>query len=118
MLLKFDGYDTHTAHDGQEAVERAVLLEPDIVLLDIGLPILNGYDACLAIREKLYRHPPVMVALTGWGQEGDRQKAREVGFDEHLVKPVDFEAMTKLLPELIAKRPLSTKSLADGAALG
>lgn len=109
LLLKSDGYTTYTAYDGQEAVEQAVLHEPDIVLLDIGLPLLNGYEACRLIREKMHRQAPIMIALTGWGQDGDRQKSQEAGFHGHLVKPVDLDVLLSLLPELMAKRPLSTE---------
>jgi CheY-like chemotaxis protein len=77
--------------------------------LDIGLPVLNGYEACRLIREKLHQHPPIMIAITGWGQDSDRQKSQEAGFNGHLVKPVDFAKLLILLPELIAKRPLPTE---------
>ena len=100
MLLKLTGNETHTAHDGLEAVEAVANFRPEIVLLDIGLPKLNGYEACRRIREQPWGQNIVIVALTGWGQDEDREKSRDAGFDSHMVKPLDFAALTKLLAEL------------------
>ena len=99
-LLKLTGNETHTAFDGLEAVEVAAAFKPDVVLLDIGLPKLNGYEAARKIREEPWGKDMVLVALTGWGQEEDRQKSKEAGFDGHMVKPVDYAALMKLLAEL------------------
>jgi CheY-like chemotaxis protein len=99
LLLKLIGHETHTAHDGDAAVEAAAALRPDVVLLDIGLPKLNGNDAARRIREKAWGKGIVLIALTGWGQEEDRQRSREAGFNAHMVKPVDLAALTKLLAE-------------------
>jgi CheY-like chemotaxis protein len=99
MLLKLTGHQTHTAYDGLEAVEAAATYRPDVVLLDIGLPKLNGYEAARRIRELLGGDNTMLVALTGWGQDEDRQRSNEAGFNAHLVKPVDFAALTKLLAE-------------------
>ncbi len=73
MLLELTGNETHTAHDGLEAVEAAASFRPDVVLLDIGLPKLNGYEVARKIREQPWGKSMVLVALTGWGQEEDRQ---------------------------------------------
>ncbi len=97
MLLELTGNETHTAHDGLEALETAAQVRPDLILLDIGLPKINGYEAARRIREQPWGKRLVLVALTGWGQDEDRQKSREAGFDGHLVKPVDPETLTKLL---------------------
>jgi len=99
-LLDLTGHKTHTAYDGLEAVEAAATFRPDVVLLDIGLPKLNGYDACRKIREQPSGKGIVLIALTGWGQDEDRQKSQAAGFDHHLVKPVDYAALAKLLAEL------------------
>jgi PAS domain S-box-containing protein len=99
MLLKVTGNDTQTAYDGLEAIEKAAAYKPDVILLDIGLPKLNGYDACRAIREQPWGKHIMMVALTGWGQDEDRRKSSEAGFDTHLVKPVDHAVLAKLLGE-------------------
>jgi PAS domain S-box-containing protein len=97
FLLKLQGHHTQTAHDGEQALDRATAFTPDIVLLDIGLPRLSGYDVCRAIRQQRLGNQPRVVALTGWGQEEDRKKSREAGFDAHLVKPIDYDALLHLL---------------------
>jgi two-component system, chemotaxis family, CheB/CheR fusion protein len=102
MLLQVAGHQTHCAYDGLEAVEAATSLQPDVILLDIGLPKLNGYEAARRIREQMGAQCPVLVALTGWGDEEDRRRSEEAGFDFHLVKPVGFDALTKLVTELKA----------------
>jgi CheY-like chemotaxis protein len=100
MLLQFSGHETHTAHDGVEAVEATTRLQPDLILLDIGLPRLNGYDAARRIREQHKQDCPVLVALSGWGQDEDRRRSEEAGFDAHIVKPVDEIALRQLLVRL------------------
>ena len=97
LLLKITGNETHIANDGLEAVEAAEKFRPDVVLLDIGLPKLNGYDACRRIREQPWGQNMVIVALTGWGQEEDRRRSKDAGFDGHLIKPVDYAALMKVL---------------------
>ena len=100
MLLQLGGHETHVAHDGVEAIEAAEKLRPDVVLLDIGLPRLNGYEVCHRLRKEPWAKNLVLVALTGWGQEEDRHRSREAGFDAHLVKPVDHDALLRLLASL------------------
>lgn len=97
MLLRMSGIETHTAFDGEEALEAAATFKPDVILLDIGLPKLNGYDTARLIREKSWGRGVVLVALTGWGQDEDREKTADAGFDAHLVKPVGYDALTRLL---------------------
>ncbi len=97
MLLRRDGTEIHTAHDGEQAVEAAATLRPDAILLDIGLPKMNGYEACRRIRQRLNGSKVLILALTGWGQEEDRRKSEEAGFDGHLVKPVDHAELDRLL---------------------
>lgn len=99
-LLELTGNDAHIAYDGIEAVQAATTLRPDLILLDIGLPKLNGYDAARQIRQQPWGNNIMLVALTGWGQEEDRQRSKQAGFDHHLVKPVDPAALTKLLVSL------------------
>jgi len=103
MLLKMSGNETRIAYDGLQAVEAARQFHPDVVLLDIGLPKLNGYDACRRIREQPEGKDMVMVALTGWGQEEDRRKSHEDGVDYHIVKPVDYRVLMSLLAEKLAR---------------
>ena len=102
MLLAFGGHDTHQAHDGLQAIEAAERLRPDVILLDIGLPVLNGYEVCRRIRREAWGKNIVMVALTGWGQDEDRHRSSEAGFDAHMVKPVDHDVLLKLLESLSA----------------
>jgi CheY-like chemotaxis protein len=101
MLLSLRGHDTHTAHDGEEALRVAATVRPDVMLLDIGLPKLNGYDTCRKIRAEGWGRRMVIIALTGWGQDEDRRLSREAGFDGHLVKPVDDRALEALLEKSI-----------------
>ncbi len=102
MVLSLWGNDTRTAHDGLEALELAEAFRPEVILLDIGLPRLNGYDTCRRMRERPWGKDAFMIATTGWGQEEDRRRAREAAFDHHLVKPVDLVALQELLRELPA----------------
>jgi len=99
-LLSLSGHETHVALDGVEAMKAAERLLPDAVLLDIGLPRVDGYEVCRRIRQQPWGRDLVIVALTGWGQEEDRQKSREAGFNTHLVKPVDDEVLLTLLASL------------------
>jgi PAS domain S-box-containing protein len=97
LLLGLEGNDVATAHDGQEAVERAEEFRPDCILLDIGIPRLDGYQTCRAIRARPWARNTLIVALTGWGQDEDRRKSAEAGFDGHLVKPIDPAVLVDLL---------------------
>jgi CheY-like chemotaxis protein len=100
MMLQIFGHEVRTGRDGQEAVEAAAAFGPDVILLDIGMPRLNGYDACRRIREQSSGRAPLIIALTGWGQEEDRRRTQEAGFDGHLVKPVEPAALEGLLAKL------------------
>lgn len=96
-LLGVMGYETLTAYDGLEAMAAAEQFRPDIALLDIGMPRLDGLEACRRIRAQPWGKNMLIVALTGWGQQADRQKSSEAAFDYHLVKPVDPAELTTLL---------------------
>jgi PAS domain S-box-containing protein len=100
MMLKMMGHEVRTASDGMAGVEAAAAFRPDLILLDIGMPRLNGYDACRRIREQSWGRNVVIVALTGWGQDEDKHRSQEAGFDSHLVKPVEPAALEKLLAGL------------------
>ena len=89
-MLQLEGHEVHRAHDGLEAVERCERFRPDVALLDIGMPRMNGFDAARRIRAQHVDRPIRLIALTGWGQPEDRRRAAEAGFDHHLVKPVEF----------------------------
>jgi PAS domain S-box-containing protein len=101
MLLKTTGNETLAAYDGFEAVEVAATFRPDVILMDIGMPKLNGYEAARKIREQPWGKDIVLIALTGWDQEADRQKSSDAGFNGHLVKPAEHEDIMKLLAELL-----------------
>jgi CheY-like chemotaxis protein len=105
MLLRIMGNDTRTAYDGQQGVDAAEEFRPDVMLLDIGLPKLNGYEACRRIRETAWGKSVVLIAVTGWGQEEDRRRSHEAGFDHHMVKPVDPQTLMKLLADLRLLKP-------------
>jgi PAS domain S-box-containing protein len=100
LLLKISGNETYTAHDGVEALEAFERDRPEVILLDIGLPKLSGHEVCRRIRERPGGGGVVIVALTGWGQESDRRKSKDAGFDGHLVKPVDYGALMDLLSSM------------------
>jgi CheY-like chemotaxis protein len=97
MLLRLMGNDTRTAYDGQQGADVAAEFRPDVILLDIGLPKLDGYEACRRIREQSWGKTAVLIAVTGWGQAEDRRLSHEAGFDYHMVKPVDPQELMKLL---------------------
>jgi CheY-like chemotaxis protein len=101
MLLDLMGHDTRTAYDGLSAVETATAFRPHVILLDIGLPKLNGYDACRRIREQQWDETVVIIALTGWGNDEDKCRSKEAGFNFHMVKPVDPAALEKLMAGLL-----------------
>jgi PAS domain S-box-containing protein len=104
-MLRLSGNEVHTAADGIEAVALAEQLVPDVVLMDIGMPRLNGREATRRIRDQAWGKGMVVIALTGWGQESDRRLSREAGCDEHLVKPVDFAELERLMAELCVRAP-------------
>ena len=88
-ILARHGYDVQVAYDGPSAVETALLHQPKFVFLDIGLPGMNGYEVAVRLREDPKLKDATLVAVSGYGEEGDRRRSREAGFDQHLVKPVD-----------------------------
>ena len=103
MLLTMMGHEVRAAHDGAEAVAEADEFRPDLILMDVGMPKLDGLQAATQIRSLPWGAAPVIVALTGWGQEADRKRSRDAGCDEHLVKPLDLERLTSLLAQLTEK---------------
>jgi len=101
-LLKQDGNDVQTAQDGIEAFEVAEHFHPDVVVLDIAMPKLNGYETARKIREQPWGKNLILIALTGWGQQQDRQRTQAAGFDAHLTKPVNYDAIMEILAKLSA----------------
>jgi CheY-like chemotaxis protein len=100
MMLRVLGNEVYTAYDGVAAVEQAEAFRPQVVLMDVGMPKLNGLDATRRIREQPWGREMCVVALTGWGQEGDKELSRQAGCDGHLVKPVDLKDLLALLAEM------------------
>ena len=97
MLVRMLGSDVRTAHDGEEAIRLAGDFLPELILMDIGMPRMNGYDAATLIRQQPWGRRMMLVALTGWGQEEDKQRSRKAGFDDHLVKPAEPSQLQRLL---------------------
>jgi CheY-like chemotaxis protein len=97
MLLRMEGQDVRVAHDGPAALAAVEADPPDLVFLDIGMPVMNGYDVARRLRQRPGLENLVLVAMTGWGQEEDRRRSQEAGFDHHLIKPVEPGALHRLL---------------------
>lgn len=120
-LLQLNGHEVFTATNGGTALQCAERQRPEVVLLDIGMPILDGYEVAKRIRQHPWGQRITLVALTGWGQDSDRRRSREAGFDSHLVKPLDLETLTDLLARLPFGAPsgsVACRSPPSGSALG
>jgi len=100
MVLTMMGHETRTAHDGETALASAESFHPDVVLLDIGLPKMNGYEVAQRIRDNDWGTSMFLIAVTGWGQAEDRARSAEVGLDMHMVKPVEPTALQAVLANL------------------
>jgi CheY-like chemotaxis protein len=94
-LLAAAGHEVEAVHDGFAALTRAAQFRPHVLVLDIGMPGLNGYDTCRRIRTEPWGRSAIVIAVTGWGTDEDRRRSREAGFDAHLVKPVDYAELQK-----------------------
>ena len=110
MMLEFMGNEVRTAFTGTQAIAAAGAFRPELILMDIGMPELDGYEAARRIREEPWGRDICIIALTGWGQERDRVRSREAGCDGHLVKPVEPAALERLLADLGVQRPLADRS--------
>jgi CheY-like chemotaxis protein len=108
QLLRQEGYEVQIARDGLEAVAAAEHSHPDVIVLDLAMPELNGYDAARKIRQEPWGKDVVLIALTGWGQQRDRHRTKEAGFDAHLTKPVKYETILELLDTLGERARSST----------
>jgi CheY-like chemotaxis protein len=105
MMLRILGHDVQTAHNGQQAVELASTFLPDVMLLDIGMPVMDGYEAAQHVRKNPELAHIILVALTGWGQDDDKRQAEEAGFNHHVTKPIDLAALQSLLQPLKCAKP-------------
>lgn len=103
-LVRLLGHDAETAYDGLTAVEKAMAFVPDVILMDISLPTLSGYEAAERIRTVPACAHTVLAALTGWGSDEDKLEATQAGFTHHFIKPVDFSALKRLLAASCATR--------------
>jgi CheY-like chemotaxis protein len=112
-MLRLSGHTVHVVHGGAEAIDAVAGFTPDVVLLDIGLPHMDGYEVARRLRHTPACEGAWLVALTGYGQPADRQRGREAGFDEHLLKPVDPSA----LDEIIARGARPAAQASAGATL-
>jgi CheY-like chemotaxis protein len=106
-LLELEGYEVHTASDGRGALDAAERLQPDVVLLDIGLPDINGYEVARLLRAQPALRDILLVAVTGYGQAADRRRSAAAGFDHHLVKPINFNELSPLLARLKNRQSVS-----------
>ena len=102
LMLQVKGHDVRVAADGAQAVDVVARFKPHIVFLDIGMPRMDGYEAARRIRE-LLGHQVVLVALTGWGQDEDKRRSRDAGFDQHLTKPPEPEVLERLIENCAAE---------------
>lgn len=100
IWLEIKGNETRVAYSGLEALEIGAVFKPDVLVLDVGMPELNGLETCRRIRRESWGARVVVIACTGWGHEHDRRISREAGFDFHMVKPVDPAELEKLLAGL------------------
>ena len=102
-LLADAGHEVEVAYDPSEALSRADAFRPQVAILDIGLPVMDGYTLGRELCMRLGDGAPILIALTGYGQDQDKRRSEEAGFSEHLVKPVDAETLVQLLAELVAR---------------
>ena len=117
-LLQLSGHEVFTATNGGTALQSAERHLPEVALLDIGMPLLDGYEVAKRIRAQPWGQRITLVALTGWGQDSDRRRSREAGFDSHLVKPLDLETLTDLLARLPSGPARRPAPMGDAAQLG
>jgi CheY-like chemotaxis protein len=105
IMLELDGHQVQVLNDGAAAAAAVRAFRPDLVLLDIGMPGMDGYEVARELRAQGGAHTPMLVAVTGFGRAGDAQRSREAGFDHHLAKPVNREALQALIARRPARQP-------------
>jgi CheY-like chemotaxis protein len=104
LLLASMGQCVYVAYDGQSAISAAKAFKPEIVLLDIGMPQMSGYEVARALRADASASKSALVAVTGWGQEADKERAKDAGFTYHFVKPISEDALRMILTEVSAAK--------------
>ena len=97
MLLRMDGHDVTVVHDGRKALATIHAVQPQVALLDIGMPELNGYEVARLVRQQLQGRPIILIAVTGWGQASDKARAAAAGFNLHFTKPIEPDTLSQLL---------------------
>jgi two-component system CheB/CheR fusion protein len=105
MLLELSGYTVEVGYSGEQAITAAEQGQPEVVLLDIGMLGMNGYETARLIRQQDWGRSLILIALTGYGQADDKRLSQEAGFDGHLVKPVELEALIQLLASIVPPKP-------------
>jgi CheY-like chemotaxis protein len=100
IMLRILGHEVQTALDGLEAIEKAEQFRPDVIVLDVGMPMLDGYETAIRIRQQPWSRDVVLIAVTGWGNEKDKLKSAAAGFNVHLVKPVDATTILEALDQM------------------
>jgi CheY-like chemotaxis protein len=100
MLLKHAGHQVHVAHSGTQALEMARRIRPQVIVLDIGMPDISGYEVAERIRVEAWGNDVMLIAVTGWGQQDDKRRAHAAGFDHHMTKPIDPLGLAKLIDEV------------------
>ena len=118
MALCFAGYEVHTAYSGAQALQLGACEHPQAVVLDVGMPGMDGYETARHLRRESWGVIAVVIAVTGWGQDEDKLDARLAGFDEHLTKPVDFSSLETMLARLLAAQLQAAESRLRGLAHG
>ena len=103
MLVKMLGNEVRIACNGEQAVEQAAEFRPHLILMDLGMPIVDGYEAARRIRQQTWGKEIMLVALTGWGQDEDKRRMKQAGFDDHLVKPAASADLQKLFAKMEPK---------------
>ena len=115
-MLQMDGNDVRTAPDGATALEVAASFEPEIVLLDLRMPVMDGYEAARKLRAAPHGKDAILIAVTGWGQQEHRDLTRIAGFDAHLTKPVDHETLAKFFGSIAPGEELENAHRSDLAS--
>ncbi len=116
VILKHLGHSVRITHDGNSALAVGQEFVPDLILMDIGMPGMDGYETCERMRNETWSSKVRIVALTGWGQEEDKRKARRAGFDLHLVKPVDRKTLMEVIASTVEGKPLDGNSVPGSQA--
>jgi CheY-like chemotaxis protein len=105
MILESDGHELFIAYDGQQALKHAETHRPDVIILDLSMPVIDGYEVARTIRRQPNGQEPMLIALTGWVQERDKHKAKDAGFDHHVVKPAKASDLRGILAQAKGRTP-------------